>query len=99
MTTSGVPTGSSGLTKEGSGGIFMKSQLPSSKHFNDYNHEKARDFLVHLELFALCADVNSVLPLKNQLLLGAVAQACNPSYSGGRDQEDCSSKSAWENSF
>jgi hypothetical protein len=24
-----------------------------------------------------------------------VAHACNPSYSGGRDQEDCSSKPAW----
>jgi hypothetical protein len=24
--------------------------------------------------------------------------ACNPSYSGGRDQEDCSSKPAWANS-
>jgi hypothetical protein len=28
-----------------------------------------------------------------------VAQACNPSYSGGRDQEDCGSKPAWANSF
>jgi hypothetical protein len=28
-----------------------------------------------------------------------VAHACNPSYSGGRDQEDCSSKPAWANSF
>jgi hypothetical protein len=27
-----------------------------------------------------------------------VAHACNPSYSGGRDQEDCSSKPAWANS-
>jgi hypothetical protein len=27
-----------------------------------------------------------------------VAHACNPSYSGGRDQEDCSSKLAWANS-
>jgi hypothetical protein len=27
-----------------------------------------------------------------------VAHACNPSYSGGRDQEDGSSKPAWENS-
>jgi hypothetical protein len=27
-----------------------------------------------------------------------VAQACNPSYSGGRDQEDCGSKPAWANS-
>jgi hypothetical protein len=26
-----------------------------------------------------------------------VAHACNPSYSGGRDQEDCSSKPAWAN--
>jgi hypothetical protein len=27
-----------------------------------------------------------------------VAHACNPSYSGGRDQEDCGSKPAQENS-
>jgi hypothetical protein len=27
-----------------------------------------------------------------------VAHACNPSYSGGRDQEDCSLKPAWANS-
>jgi hypothetical protein len=25
--------------------------------------------------------------------------ACNPSYSGGRDQEDCSSKPAWTNNL
>jgi hypothetical protein len=28
-----------------------------------------------------------------------VAHACNPSYSGGRDQEDRSSKPAWVNSY
>jgi hypothetical protein len=28
-----------------------------------------------------------------------VAYTCNPSYSGGRDQEDCGSKPAWENSL
>jgi hypothetical protein len=28
-----------------------------------------------------------------------VAHACNPSYSGGRDQEDQGSKLAWANSF
>jgi hypothetical protein len=28
----------------------------------------------------------------------SVAQACNPSYSGGRDQEDCSLKPAQANS-
>jgi hypothetical protein len=27
-----------------------------------------------------------------------VAHACNPSYSGGRDQEECSLKPAWANS-
>jgi hypothetical protein len=25
------------------------------------------------------------------------AHACNPSYSGGREQENCSSKSTWAN--
>jgi hypothetical protein len=28
-----------------------------------------------------------------------VVYACNPSYSGGRDQEDCGSKLAWANSW
>jgi hypothetical protein len=28
-----------------------------------------------------------------------VAHACNPSYSEGRDQEDCGSKPAWTGSF
>jgi hypothetical protein len=28
-----------------------------------------------------------------------VAQACNPSYSGGRDQEDGGLKPAWANSL
>jgi hypothetical protein len=28
----------------------------------------------------------------------SVAHACNPNYSGGRDQEDCGSKPAWANS-
>jgi hypothetical protein len=28
-----------------------------------------------------------------------VAHSCNPSYSGGRDQEDCSLKPAWTNSL
>jgi hypothetical protein len=27
-----------------------------------------------------------------------VAHACNPSYSGGRDQEDCGLKPDWANS-
>jgi hypothetical protein len=27
-----------------------------------------------------------------------VAHSCNPSYSGGRDQEDCGLKPAWANS-
>jgi hypothetical protein len=28
-----------------------------------------------------------------------VAHVCNPSYSGGRDQQDCGVKPAWANSF
>jgi hypothetical protein len=28
-----------------------------------------------------------------------VTHACNPSYSGGRDQEDCGLKPAWANSL
>jgi hypothetical protein len=30
--------------------------------------------------------------------LGTVACTCNPSYLGGRDQEDCVSKTTWANS-
>jgi hypothetical protein len=30
--------------------------------------------------------------------LGAAVLTCNPSHSGGRDQEDHGSKSAWANS-
>jgi hypothetical protein len=36
---------------------------------------------------------------KTTLEPGASAHTCNPSYSGGRDQEDCSSKPAQANSF
>jgi hypothetical protein len=36
------------------------------------------------------------LTLPSQAL---VAHACNPSYLGCRDQEDCGSKPAWVNSF
>jgi hypothetical protein len=34
---------------------------------------------------------------ENHNLLGAVSHTCNPSYSGSKDQEDCSSKPAGEN--
>jgi hypothetical protein len=38
------------------------------------------------------------MPIKRQLTSHAsVAQACNPSYSEGRDQEDHGSKLAWAN--
>jgi hypothetical protein len=35
-----------------------------------------------------------------KVLIGRVpvAHACNPSYPGGRDQENCGSKPAWANS-
>jgi hypothetical protein len=36
---------------------------------------------------------------KKSYSLVPVAHACNPSYSGGRQQEDCSSKPAWANSL
>jgi hypothetical protein len=38
------------------------------------------------------------IPLKKKNLLGAGGHACNPSYSGGRDQEDHGSKPARGNS-
>jgi hypothetical protein len=31
--------------------------------------------------------------------LGAVAQACDPGYSGGRVGEDCGSRSVWAKSL
>jgi hypothetical protein len=37
--------------------------------------------------------------VKNVLSQALVAHTCNPSYSGGRDQEDLGSKSAQANSF
>jgi hypothetical protein len=37
--------------------------------------------------------------LKNETTHMPVAHTCNPSYSGGRDQEDHSLKPAWVNSF
>jgi hypothetical protein len=36
--------------------------------------------------------------LKNTFYQALVAHICNPIYSGGRDQEDCSSKPAQANS-
>jgi hypothetical protein len=37
--------------------------------------------------------------VKNQNSWALLAHACNPSYSGGRDQEDQGSKPAWANSL
>jgi hypothetical protein len=43
--------------------------------------------------------VQALAPNKNRRKSQApVAHACNPSYSGGRDQEDRGLKSAWANS-
>jgi hypothetical protein len=45
------------------------------------------------------------IPTENQILhqekpgQALVAHACNPSFSVGRDQEDCGSKIAWANSL
>jgi hypothetical protein len=36
--------------------------------------------------------------INRQTRQAPVAHPCNPSYSGGRDQEDCGSRSAWANS-
>jgi hypothetical protein len=41
---------------------------------------------------------NSATPLKDQTCQAPVARACNPSYSGVRDQEDRSLKPAQANS-
>jgi hypothetical protein len=38
-------------------------------------------------LFAILTDA-FFIPFKNDLEPGAVAHTCDPSYSGGRDQED-----------
>jgi hypothetical protein len=39
-----------------------------------------------------------LLPSKGGISCALVAHTCHPSYSGGRDQEDCSSKPAQANS-
>jgi hypothetical protein len=39
------------------------------------------------------------IPSKPGLSWALVAHACNPSYTGGRDQEDCGSKPAQANSL
>jgi hypothetical protein len=41
------------------------------------------------------APIHSSRPIQSW---ASVAHTCNPSYSGGRDQEDHSSKPAWGNS-
>jgi hypothetical protein len=41
---------------------------------------------------------NSIRNKMQKLSQASVAYACNPSYSGGRDQEDCCLKLAWANS-
>jgi hypothetical protein len=38
------------------------------------------------------------MPNQNLTEWGMGGHACNPSYSGGRDQEDNDSKTAWANS-
>jgi hypothetical protein len=40
-----------------------------------------------------------IVVIKQQLNRALVTHACNPSYSGGRDQEDYSLKPAGENGF
>jgi hypothetical protein len=40
--------------------------------------------------------VNPIIKMTNKPSM--VDHTCNPSYSGGRDEGDCSSKSAWANS-
>jgi hypothetical protein len=39
------------------------------------------------------------LPLKEEKCQALMAYTCNPSYSGGQDQEDRGLKPAWENSL
>jgi hypothetical protein len=45
----------------------------------------------------LCQRQRAVL--KTLICRALVAHSCNPSYSGGSDQEDCSSKPTWANSL
>jgi hypothetical protein len=48
-------------------------------------------------VWLLWIPVNNLSEFKNiNVGQAPVAHVCNPSYSGGRDQEDCSSKPAWE---
>jgi hypothetical protein len=56
----------------------------------------ARQELYHLAPFVIFKEEDGV---KNSSASKVpVAHACNPSYSGGRNQEDCSLKPAWANS-
>jgi hypothetical protein len=43
--------------------------------------------------------ITFIIKYKNYPSWALVAHSCNPSYSGGRDQEDHSSKPALENSL
>jgi hypothetical protein len=52
----------------------------------------SQSFLTTLQLKSYCLLTNTC-PSQ-----GPVAHACNPSYSGGKDQEDCSLRMAWAKS-
>jgi hypothetical protein len=43
--------------------------------------------------------VGNISYSKHNITWVLVAHTCNPSYSGGRDQEGCTSKPAWANSL
>jgi hypothetical protein len=53
----------------------------------------------HTENKVKTADRNSTKSIIALNVEAPVDHACNPRYSGGRDQEDHSSKSAWGNSL
>jgi hypothetical protein len=84
--------------------IPKNSVSQSSRIFLPYTSKCDTYFLQHPKnpqvLWLFYTDMYSIIYIINILSsLVPVANACNPSYSGGRDEEDCSSKPAWANSL
>jgi hypothetical protein len=74
-----------------------------SKYVFDYKTHIKRYILNSLKflntIYRLCEMILISFNLKLQLKLGASAHTCNPSYPGGRDQEDRGLKPGWANSL
>jgi hypothetical protein len=81
----------------------LECLLPSSCHWIETQADEALGNSTELEQVKLCPNflpalVPSKLLLKVNPRWAPVSHDCNRSYSGGRDQEDCSSMPTWANS-